>query len=1048
MTTLGPPARHIALSLAVIAAIACCASPAGAAQLLHDINQTSTPAGSNPKHLTALGSSTAFVATDAEHGTELWVTDGTPAGTELLADINPGALSSNPQQFVVLGEQVFFSADDGTNGREVWVSDGTAEGTHIVAALAGAFEAIEPLVAFKGRVVLGLSRGDANQLLLGNIQELWFTDGTSAGTQLFADLAKRSGFVRVEPGPLLTVVGERLYFRAADGAGSELWSTDGTSKGTTRVADVRPGVEGSSPELIAVVGDELYFSAHELAHGTELWHVARPGASPRRVTDVKPGAVSSDPQGVALGDSLIFTTQGFGQVGTFGATAGAVQQIAPQALGNSLVSAGSVAYFFVQGATELQLWTTNGSQAQMVKGFGPTIANHVSVTGKAAGTRLVFQVGRVDLNRAEAWVSDGTPGGTVPLDLGPEVEPFPEMESDGDAVYFPAHTYDTPWQISYWRSDGTPAGTTQFASPAETADFKLVQDSLFAVTGDPAVGKELFVSDGTPGSLTLLRDINTRAVTADATFSTATLLNGRILGSHYYFSAFEGGPSFGVLWRTDGTPAGTSVVSADGTFGVLASLGSKLLLSGHTAEAGFEPWVTDGTTVEMLADVRPGTASGLSACSVGLVAGKALFNVFANDASRLYITDGTPGGSGLFEVPALPANYQLCKHGNYGSDLYFPVGDAIWKTDGTEGGTVPVYTHGEPSFFQASNFVESNGLLFYVARVLVGGFTRDQLWRTDGTAGGTQIVLPGVAGSELFAPVALGGATVFFNRVGAALQLYRTDGTAPGTQLLVEYFDQFPRPVPVVLDGRAYYSVTVSGQPRAMYSTDGLTVRQEFVAGAFPPTFAFHGRLLGQVPVIGPVFNPPVRLMASDVTGAMSILADFGQARGVTSGVVQLGDSLLFEADDGIHGRELWSLPNGEPSANDDAARVDPGVATVLNVLTNDGDPDGTLDPTTVVLVQAPSFGTVVVDSVTGNISYTSDAGYAGADEFTYAVRDNDNKLSQPAKVAIVVASPIGPPGGPPLSSGSGGGGPLPAPSLLLLWWAALGRRVARARTH
>src|SRR5437762_9571495 len=58
------------------------------AMFVSDIN-TAT-AGSDPEHFVTLGSNLYFSATDQAHGNELWKTDGTAAGTSLVADINPG----------------------------------------------------------------------------------------------------------------------------------------------------------------------------------------------------------------------------------------------------------------------------------------------------------------------------------------------------------------------------------------------------------------------------------------------------------------------------------------------------------------------------------------------------------------------------------------------------------------------------------------------------------------------------------------------------------------------------------------------------------------------------------------------------------------------------------------------------------------------------------------------------------------------------------------------------------------------------------------------
>ncbi|HSS52561.1 MAG TPA: ELWxxDGT repeat protein [Thermoanaerobaculia bacterium] len=81
---------------------------------------------------TPAGGRLFFAASDATHGAELWVTDGSPAGTRMVRDIQPGAPSSAPDWLAAAGNRVFFAADDGVSGRELWVSDGTAEGTRLV----------------------------------------------------------------------------------------------------------------------------------------------------------------------------------------------------------------------------------------------------------------------------------------------------------------------------------------------------------------------------------------------------------------------------------------------------------------------------------------------------------------------------------------------------------------------------------------------------------------------------------------------------------------------------------------------------------------------------------------------------------------------------------------------------------------------------------------------------------------------------------------------------------------------------------------------------
>src|SRR5262245_16176327 len=82
---------------------------------LRDMN--TTPVGSNPEGIIELGGVGYFSATGRGLGAELWRSDGTPAGTALVLDINPGAGPSSPSSLTRVGSRLFFQADDGAHGR-------------------------------------------------------------------------------------------------------------------------------------------------------------------------------------------------------------------------------------------------------------------------------------------------------------------------------------------------------------------------------------------------------------------------------------------------------------------------------------------------------------------------------------------------------------------------------------------------------------------------------------------------------------------------------------------------------------------------------------------------------------------------------------------------------------------------------------------------------------------------------------------------------------------------------------------------------------------
>ncbi len=85
-------------------------------------------------------------------------------------------------------------------------------------------------------------------------------------------------------------------------------------------------------------------------------------------------------------------------------------------------------------------------------------------------------------------------------------------------------------------------------------------------------------------------------------------------------------------------------------------------------------------------------------------------------------------------------------------------------------------------------------------------------------------------------------------------------------------------------------------------------------------------------------------------------------------------------------------------------------TAKIVNVLSNDNDPDGTIDATTVAVVVQPNNGTTSVNPTTGTITYAPIANFFGQDTFTYTVDDNDGNTSQQALVTMTITPVNDPP--------------------------------------
>ena len=259
------------------------------------------PSGSYQGEFAVLPNGRAvFAAEDASHGAELWVTDGTSAGTMLLKDIATSCCSgSDPRDFAVLPNgQAVFAADDGTRGRELWTTDGTSAGTMLLKDIAtSCCSGSDPrdfAVLPNGQAVFAADDGTRGR-------ELWTTDGTSAGTMLLKDIATGvDGYGNLNESRIfgLTVVGANAYFWANDGVnGDEPWVTDGTSASTTLVADINNSGDSSpyaeSSSQFIRFGDQVYFQASNGINGIELWSTSPVSGGARIVADIRPGSGGS-----------------------------------------------------------------------------------------------------------------------------------------------------------------------------------------------------------------------------------------------------------------------------------------------------------------------------------------------------------------------------------------------------------------------------------------------------------------------------------------------------------------------------------------------------------------------------------------------------------------------------------------------------------------------------------------------------------------------------------------------------------------------------------
>lgn len=95
---------------------------------------------------------------------------------------------------------------------------------------------------------------------------------------------------------------------------------------------------------------------------------------------------------------------------------------------------------------------------------------------------------------------------------------------------------------------------------------------------------------------------------------------------------------------------------------------------------------------------------------------------------------------------------------------------------------------------------------------------------------------------------------------------------------------------------------------------------------------------------------------------------------------------------------------NTAPATSGDVASTAPGGSVTIDVLANDTDAQGNLDPTSVTVTTAPTHGTANVDA-SGSVTYTHDGSSSDSDSFAYTVSDLQGATSAPAVVTISVGA-------------------------------------------
>jgi ELWxxDGT repeat protein len=370
------------------------------AQLVADINPGA--ADSDPTSLTDVSGQLFFNADHAQTGVELWTSNGSELGTRLTKEIVPGDNSwlEASNEFLTVGEKLYFT---GSLDDNLWVSDGTEAGTisklnyrpggddnvgskyvigdYFYFGVTGPGEFSSNLARVK------LSTGEVNVLgsktgvivaVLNN--ELIAVTGSDTLLKLDKDTRETTLIKQINPDvgngdPIrqLTVIDDKLFFWADNGVnGYELWTSDGTTVGTRMIKDINPGANDSFNNNyfgFKPVNGKVYFQANDGTHGEELWVTEGTAATTHLVKDINLGIANSDPYGVEFNGSF---------------------------------------YFGANNGVNKSLWKTDGTSAstEIIKSF-------TNVFPDVIYNNKLYLSADDGIKGVELWSTDGTSAGTI-----------------------------------------------------------------------------------------------------------------------------------------------------------------------------------------------------------------------------------------------------------------------------------------------------------------------------------------------------------------------------------------------------------------------------------------------------------------------------------------------------------------------------------------------------------------------------------------------------------------------------------------------------------
>lgn len=802
---------------------------------------------SYPSNFIKLNQKLFYTARTESTGNEIWVTDGVENESYLLKDINPGRKNGISGAFskasVVINNTLYFVAQDGCSNGEIWKTDGTITGTeritdfldYNIAALTLIGEEFYFLVKKNDLLEVWKSDGTTEGTLLikenlpiwnvpsfqgkckniflftfqpygTNDSRVWRSDGTSEGTFPITGEIDGNG---AGPGGTSALtqyieLNDELYFVSRN----YLYKTDGTLENTITIATLHPG----STRLVdyadvADVNGKLYFSFLEIDFNRLfIWESDGTVSGTKKIYDEWGSRYFMTSNLLEHDNSLLFC--GVNSTG-----------------GTSLINLNLTDY----STTDiLELQSEIEAPFIFREKFDLCVLERINED-------KIFCSSSIGNGQRKGWISRLTAATTTHIEALNDVQNIFNFEN---SIYFSKET-DLEG-VELWRSDDDQENF-YLLDNINKSKFGLNNERLLPFnsnlifTGNNGVvGRELWTY---AGSINLLKDIRTGPSSSFA-FAFANY------NDDIYFTANDSIHGY-ELWRTDGTEAGTELVHDifEGT-----SSSAPVFLTSFQEQVFFivrkdgrnHLCKSDGINLEFIKDFGQNDFGVPFEVEEMILSGGYLYFVIKAEGEDLWISNGSEEGTYKLK------DFYSCENlTDVDGKLFFTAYESfqgemeLWSTDGTLPNTKIVKDIGIGYAAEPQDLINFNGFLFFTASTNEYG---RELWKSDGTEGGTIQIMDINTGSQGAVPDAnfcILDNSLFFSAKTSAngFELWRTDGSELGTEIVKDINPGIESSVPsqlVALNDLIYFQAFDSEHGAELWKTDGTESGTVLVADVIP----------------------------------------------------------------------------------------------------------------------------------------------------------------------------------------------------------------------